>query len=399
MYCNTDKKTKYTLWIDHRENAVTRHTVTELSTISYKILQLQISDYAIVNCSGEIKVIIERKSLEDFSASLKDGRLSRQKTKLVELKKKTGADLIYIIEGKHISRPEKKVGHIRYDILESNMFHAMFRDKIQFIFTEDTKDTAGVLCRMTKSMGTIKEELLGVSTTSTANLTAPIDAPAGNILGSGDDNEKPSKQNDEIVNNSVAVEVPIESTDNTAEDAIPDENNIEEQQDYTQIVPIVSRQINQVEDVMPVDQTYLLTQRQTKSDIDVVREMWAKFPGISATMADMFMIKHNIQDILQGNVSLEQLRNIKYPNGRTISKKVMQSLSHVDKAMDKKLLATIPGISLATAGELLGTVRLSAMLTYSTDVISIKTYGKKQRKLGPKLANAIKKYFAFKVSK
>lgn len=307
----------YSLWIDHRERAVTNHKETVFTNIKYKILELKTSDYAIVEEeTNKICVAIERKSLEDYSASIKDGRLTSQKEKMLKMREETGCSLIYIVEGKHISNPDKKVGNIKYEYIESNIFHTILRDNIQILYSEDTLDTAGILYRLTKSVGTLSG-------------------------GRGE---------------------------------------------------------YKIDNINKTDNTNLLTETQQKRDIDVVRELWSKFPGISSVIADLFIVKYSIEEILRGVVSLNDLRNIKYSNGRMISKKIMQSLSHIDKSMDIKLLATIPGISFNTAKELLVDVRLSALLSYNIDIIAIKTIGKNKKKIGKNKAEDIKKFLSWKIN-
>ena len=66
-------KTTCKLIIDTRERNVTRHA-KELEEINFEIKQITTADYVVLSPLGNIVALLERKSLDDFAASLKDGR-------------------------------------------------------------------------------------------------------------------------------------------------------------------------------------------------------------------------------------------------------------------------------------------------------------------------------------
>ena len=146
------QKTKCTLIIDTRERNVLRHQ-KEFEDISYEVRQITTADY-VVTCDDKIIAAIERKSLEDYAASIKDGR-SDNKKKLLELRKKTNCALIYIIEGDAYPRPNDCYGNIPYRFIESSIFHLTVRDKITIMKTADTLGTAALLSRFVRSMDTL----------------------------------------------------------------------------------------------------------------------------------------------------------------------------------------------------------------------------------------------------
>ncbi len=145
--------TSCTLVIDTREKNVTRHAV-ELAGITHVIKQITVGDYAVISPAGQMLVTIERKSFNDFAASLKDGRHGN-KAKLMDMRAATGCRIIYIIEGEEPTNPRELIGGIAYSSIESSIFHMMIRDCISIIRTTDTVATARTLARFVRSMDTL----------------------------------------------------------------------------------------------------------------------------------------------------------------------------------------------------------------------------------------------------
>lgn len=141
--------TKCVLIADTRERHVLRHE-KELEGITCQVAQITTGDYVVCN-EGTILVVIERKSLDDFAASLKDGR-HQNKRKLVELRDATGCRIMYIIEGPEFPEPTSCWGNIPYKHIESSMFHLMIREGVTILRTRDTLGTAKALARFVVSM-------------------------------------------------------------------------------------------------------------------------------------------------------------------------------------------------------------------------------------------------------
>jgi ERCC4-type nuclease len=140
------------LLVDDREFLVERcpelgpHRATRLTT----------GDYAIMH--GELLIAcIERKTLDDYGASLKDGRHANR-GKMLEMRAKTGCRVYYIIEGR-AAGPDACYGGIPYRYILSSIDHIMYRDGISVIFTRDPADTAARLCSLMANLGTLGEGL------------------------------------------------------------------------------------------------------------------------------------------------------------------------------------------------------------------------------------------------
>lgn len=140
---------------DTRERNVLRHD-KEFADIDIKVEQINVGDYAIFD-EDKMIAIIERKSLEDYAASLKDGR-HQNKQKLIDIRNQTNCKIIYIIEGKQTTNPNKLYNRMPYRYIESSIFHLIMRDDIFIIRSENTLDTAKILVRFLKSMKTLKNK-------------------------------------------------------------------------------------------------------------------------------------------------------------------------------------------------------------------------------------------------
>ena len=117
--------------IDYREYQVIN--LCESNNFEYKEKNLNVGDILIEREYDGLTYIIERKTMDDFSASIIDGRYREQKERL----KESGAYVIYIIEN-FIKTHTKGVKH---DTLLSAMFMMQRRDNIHIIRTENINET------------------------------------------------------------------------------------------------------------------------------------------------------------------------------------------------------------------------------------------------------------------
>jgi len=303
---------------DTRERNVLRHEQA-LNGITVEVRQITTGDYVVAD-DKRVFAVIERKSLEDYAASLKDGRHGN-KQKLKEFRAKTGCRIIYIIEGPEFPSPTAEFGRVPYKHIESSIFHLMIRDGISVIRTKNTLATAEMLVRFINSMDNLAPDL---------------------------------------------EEGPIEATNETADPAI----------------------------IGADDLGAMLTEVKKKTTDEIVREMWAVFPGISVESASDFMRKWSIADIVRGRVDPADITNAKTATGRKVSKKVIENLRAVILPVQFRLLSAIPGVSINTAKSLLANQTLSAFLSQNVEGMEMFMLGKKR--LGNKLAVKIHECFEWR---
>ena len=139
--------------IDNRENDL----INKLD-IEFEKENLLIGDILYRNEEKEY-IIIERKSINDLLASIKDGRHREQKLRLVN-KQKENVQIYYLYEGDIYH-------HNKCDLILSCAFNTMIRDNIKVIFTRNLNDTILVIKKIFKKVSEFKEILENTNETKT----------------------------------------------------------------------------------------------------------------------------------------------------------------------------------------------------------------------------------------
>ena len=129
------------LLVDTREGKLV--TVLQSLQVEFSTVALELGD--IIVDDEKHKVIVERKTVADFTASLRDGRYRNQKLRLLEwLKREEGVkkSVMYVLEDKG-DKNRAYWGAI---------INAMFRDGIQVIQTDSLVRTAEVILDLEKKV-------------------------------------------------------------------------------------------------------------------------------------------------------------------------------------------------------------------------------------------------------
>lgn len=138
------------LIVDHREGALKE--MLDIEGIEFRNLDL--GDVVIQDDARETLLVIERKSLQDLSASIKDGRYKSQKERLMSAYQKH--QICYVIEGMLTwnACPDVSISGIPLNTIHSCILNTTLRDGIRVICTRDLKDTRDLILqiymRMTK---------------------------------------------------------------------------------------------------------------------------------------------------------------------------------------------------------------------------------------------------------
>ncbi len=148
MYENTcmDKvATRVLVRIDHRECAI-KPLITSLlehDNINYTLENLDCGDF-VIEIDGQPLLVIERKTIKDLLASIKDGRYKEQKHKMIE--KHGKAKVMYLIEGAFSFQDMPKgFTDIEYKSLKSSIINTQVRDKVALMQTNDLQETCAYL--------------------------------------------------------------------------------------------------------------------------------------------------------------------------------------------------------------------------------------------------------------
>lgn len=130
------------LKVDDRESHVIKF-LREFKDLNIKVERITVGDYAIIY-KGRIIAVIERKSLADLAASIKDGRMDNN-AKLLSAQAQTGCRVIYLIEGAAFPKLTRKFGRIPFKALQGKIDGLQFRHNIRVIYTRDCDHTASRL--------------------------------------------------------------------------------------------------------------------------------------------------------------------------------------------------------------------------------------------------------------
>lgn len=311
---------KLLLIVDDRERALFDNFQSECSDIDYKIQRITIGDYAVVNKDSEqILTIFERKTLQDLASSFKDGRWANKKG-LLKLREQTRCRIVYILEGKLHPKSGEKFGRIKYEYLESAIFHMMVRDNINVIFSQDAIDTVRKLRRWVVSMGTLIAK-------------CELDIQCDSLKYLSPDTNDDQKEEPNVTSGKEEMT----NSDNTPAENPTDDTAVAER-------PIGS------EENLTNNNIHLLNQKVEKREIDIVREMWARIKGLTIVNADKFT-RWSISEMLQGQIDIKEVCEVKTTSGRRLNRDLIARI--VAPKSNLKLLAQIvsciPGISSETA--------------------------------------------------
>lgn len=126
------------LIIDHREKDIKEYFISkQLENVSYQ--NLDIGDI-IFKKNNEIVLLLERKSLSDFSDSFKNGRYREQKIRILN-SNLPKSKIIYLIEGRMEKIVGSKINGLPKTTLISTLISLMIKDNIKIYQTANIKET------------------------------------------------------------------------------------------------------------------------------------------------------------------------------------------------------------------------------------------------------------------
>ena len=137
---------KYELIIDNREKYLIK-ALDNLNT-KYKKENLELGDI-VFKYDNKIALLIERKTLDDLSASIRDGRYKEQKVRLLNTNINK-INIMYLIEGNFNNK--SKINGMSSDSLLGSIANTMFRDNIRVYMTNNLTETCNLLLKINKNL-------------------------------------------------------------------------------------------------------------------------------------------------------------------------------------------------------------------------------------------------------
>lgn len=343
-----------TILADHRENngaipylsacVDANNRDAKDNEINYDIINNGVyGDYTII-VNGIITAVFERKTWKDLAASIKDQRSELQHKSLLGFREKYGCDVYYIIEGPMSYKPKHMINRIPFKNLHAKIRKNTIRDNIPHFQTANSEKTAELLCNLARDYLTIKKTYY--------------------------------QQQPEFLPEYLLQE--IEKLKTHVNDEISDilENACEK------IKALEPESENTVGGFMEK-----LKEKPKRENSDIYYNMWCSIPGISIKSAPVLMNNFHIRDLLNNEISQEEISNSKFPSGTKIGdKRAQQILNFIASDKVGKILAQIPGISLATANLILENYSLKELCA-GIDISDLKK--PTGRRIGPKVSERI----------
>ena len=125
------------LIIDNRENSLIK--ILETNNDIFEKKNLEIGDIQYVE-NDKLIYIIERKTINDLGASIKDGRYKEQKMRLLS---NNNNNIYYILEGNI-----NNCTTLNRKALLGSIINMLFRDNIRIIFSENINDTYNIILQI-----------------------------------------------------------------------------------------------------------------------------------------------------------------------------------------------------------------------------------------------------------
>lgn len=164
----------YEFILDNREHMLIK--VAESTRVPYTVKQLDIGDAIIKKKDAEsLLYIVERKTVADLIASIKDGRYKEQKVRLnAMIEQGRTQDYFYIIEG--YIPPEHRV------LIHGTMISMSLRDNIKIIRTWDIAETFNFIHRVVQRINKDPSEFVKLDIAPESTPDTPVAAGDSSYL-------------------------------------------------------------------------------------------------------------------------------------------------------------------------------------------------------------------------
>lgn len=128
-----------------------------------EFVNLDTGDFLIVREGGELVMVVERKTLADLAASVKDGRYVEQKARMMATVEGDPRRLALVVEGALFGPepPDTPVEGVSLGALRTLVLHAQHRDGIAVYNVQDVAGTAALIAHMAEKVQPWPERVSG----------------------------------------------------------------------------------------------------------------------------------------------------------------------------------------------------------------------------------------------
>ena len=291
--------------------------------------QITVGDYLICTPTAQdarILACIERKTLIDFAASLRDGRY-RNTEKMLRLRDATNCRLFYLIEGPAFPSPSRKFSRIPFKSIMGAMTHLMIRDGIFVILSENEKCSASRLKNLLISYDILADAISAPP--HGASAPALSGGPLSEPLSGGPLSEPLSGGPLSEPLNGDPLSEPLSEplNDTLSGDPLSE--------------PLSGPAVGGGNCVVPK----IAVERTPISDADQVADIWCKLKGVSLVTAAKLRTVCSVMDVISRKIVLEELLNTRLNSGRTMIKSAARSLRLLYNGDHETLVRVLSGIN------------------------------------------------------
>ena len=381
--------------IDTREDKVKPFFDNFISDINRKfnfqklttvVKQITIGDFCII-VNGKPRLMIERKTWADLSASIKDKRINGQTEKMLKFREENPeCQLIYIIEGRAFISKDTKIARIPYNNLIAKLRHSFLRDNIAHIQTKSELHTAEMIVDFANDIYNIEKELRDKKRRDEKGK----EKDSGENHNTNETNVS-FEGNDELSENNNKNLDSFEGGDKGNENNEDNDNTIEGNEEKNENCSFLEYEVaerNMILSEIPDSLTERHKLSVERININIIRQI----PKVGEPTAIILCRKYTIQEILLKEISKEDLSTIMLPSGTKIGLNRAESiLSGVDLiAIQQKMLTEIDGINKNTSIIIISSYKLPQIIRGEVPVKTLASIQKTPtRKLGPVVAQRI----------
>jgi ERCC4-type nuclease len=342
-----------TLIVDDREGAV--HPFLANKNVPFLIKRITTGDFCIVRqnpnnpADDRILAVFERKSMDDFASSIKDGRYENY-NKMIDIQKENeGCQLYYIIEcSRAFPAPDDRFSRIPYSNIAAAINKLEIVYNIQIIKTKDPPDTAAKLSEKVKGYDKYWEDINGryksllkpkptwpielVNTLKLAYLNPTIDI---GIIRAAAGKEYI------IANQAIKESIGNASVD----DYIYIIQNKDTHPLAAKVLLALAQANKEWIEYKPNDIMGELTETKHKGIDEIKINMWMQISGVSWAIAPLLKAKIPIKKYINKEILPADLDEITYTSGKKLHGGIIHNLTKgPDEKTEIAILQCIPNV-------------------------------------------------------
>jgi ERCC4-type nuclease len=365
------------LIVDDREQAVLPYLPK--NNIPYTINRITTGDFVIIKESF-ILAVFERKCLNDFADSLKDGRFDSQLKNMLELREKyIGCQIFYVIEGRAFPSDTDTFSRLPYTNIKGAINKLEILYKIQILKSKDSEHTAALIADKLRGYDKYWPDIKSRYAQPAQNLP---EWPFELVYVLKFLLENPEFTNAELLRNCGSVYTKAAEFANFADIIASIRDKNEESLQKLNTMTTIWDNICKVKNI-----NESLTETKNKDLYEIKMAVWCCIGGVSSMLAPTLIEKLSLKKLVCGEITVDMLTDLRYPSGKKLHASLTQIfLTNIKPDIELKMLKCIPGLG-SKADILLQDRKLKDILALSVaDLTNIKT-GKNN--LGPVKAEQI----------